>query len=82
MSNALEALTYTNPLYPRHFADPFVWRYKDEYYAVGTGPAEASGETKEAEASSSAMPSIGSTPSQPTLLDKAIAAPCFRGLAR
>jgi len=56
MSNALEALTYTNPLYPRYFADPFVWRYKDEYYAVGTGPAEASGETKEAEASSSAMP--------------------------
>ncbi len=55
MSNASEMLTYTNPIYPGYFADPFVWRYKGEYYAVGTGPAEASGEIKEAEAASSAM---------------------------
>ena len=26
-----------NPVYPEYFADPFVWRYKGVYYAVGTG---------------------------------------------
>jgi beta-xylosidase len=36
-------LTYTNPLYPRYFADPFVWRSNDEYYAIGTGAEEAEG---------------------------------------
>lgn len=36
--------TYTNPVYPEYFADPFVWRHQGEYYAIGTGPHEASGE--------------------------------------
>ena len=35
--------TYTNPVYSGYFADPFVWRHKGEYYAVGTGTVEASG---------------------------------------
>lgn len=39
--------TYTNPVYPEYFADPFVWRYQDVYYAIGTGPAEAAGEVDE-----------------------------------
>src|SRR5579862_5001969 len=40
---------YTNPVYPAYFADPFVWEHGGEYYAVGTGPAEASGLTEDAE---------------------------------
>jgi beta-xylosidase len=35
--------TYVNPVYRGYFADPFVWRGGDSYYAVGTGPAEAAG---------------------------------------
>ncbi len=41
--------TYTNPVYPSYFADPFVWEYHGEYYAIGTGPAEASGTIEDAE---------------------------------
>lgn len=41
------ALTYTNPVHPEYFADPFVWKYNGAYYAVGTGPLEASGEVEE-----------------------------------
>lgn len=48
-------LTYTNPVYAGYFADPFVWRYKGEYYAIGTGPVEASGEIEEAEKAASGM---------------------------
>ena len=29
--------TYTNPVYPGYFADPFVLRVDDEYFAYGTG---------------------------------------------
>jgi len=36
-------LTYTNPVYAAYFADPFVWREGRDYFAIGTGPAEASG---------------------------------------
>jgi arabinan endo-1,5-alpha-L-arabinosidase len=36
-------LAYTNPVYPGYFADPYVWRHEGEYYAIGTGPAEAAG---------------------------------------
>ena len=36
--------TYTNPVYAGYFADPFMWKVQDEYYAVGTGPMEASGQ--------------------------------------
>jgi beta-xylosidase len=31
------------PAHPSYFADPFVWRSGDEYYAIGTGPEEADG---------------------------------------
>jgi GH43 family beta-xylosidase len=34
---------YTNPVYPDYFADPYVWRHDGSYFAIGTGPAEASG---------------------------------------
>lgn len=39
--------TYTNPVYPGYFADPFVWEYQGVYYAIGTGAAEAEGEVDE-----------------------------------
>jgi GH43 family beta-xylosidase len=39
---------YTNPVYPKYFADPFVWQHDGVYYAVGTGPAEAEGAVDEA----------------------------------
>jgi beta-xylosidase len=35
--------SYTNPVHPAYFADPFVWRCGADYYAIGTGPAEAAG---------------------------------------
>jgi GH43 family beta-xylosidase len=31
-------LVTTSPVYPGAFADPFVWRHGDHYFAVGTGP--------------------------------------------
>src|SRR5262245_43656668 len=36
---------HANPVYPGHFADPFVWKHQDVYYAIGTGQAEANGQT-------------------------------------
>src|SRR3954462_13590811 len=39
---------YTNPVYQYYFADPFVWKHRGEYFAVGTGPVgekELVGET-------------------------------------
>jgi len=36
-------ISYTNPVYPHYFADPFVWRFEGTYYAIGTGADEASG---------------------------------------
>lgn len=44
-----EIRRYTNPVYPGYFADPFVWRHRGEYYAVGTGPLESAGQVEEAE---------------------------------
>lgn len=35
---------YRNPLYPNYFADPFVWRHENVWYAVGTGALEAHSE--------------------------------------
>ena len=32
-----------NPVYAGYFADPFVWRARGEYFAIGTGPEEAGG---------------------------------------
>ncbi len=39
----MAARTYSNPVYDRYFADPFVWHDGNQYYAVGTGAAEAEG---------------------------------------
>ncbi len=36
---------HTNPVYGSYFADPFVWRYEQIYYAIGTGELEATGRT-------------------------------------
>ncbi|MCX6966887.1 MAG: glycoside hydrolase family 43 protein [Verrucomicrobia bacterium] len=36
-------MRYKNPVYGRYFADPFVWRLGNEYFAVGTGREEAGG---------------------------------------
>src|ERR1051325_679794 len=37
--------TRTNPVYGSYFADPFVWKAGDIWYAIGTGALEASGQT-------------------------------------
>jgi len=37
--------THLNPVHGSYFADPFVWRHENVYYAIGTGAAEASGQT-------------------------------------
>ena len=34
---------HANPVYGSYFADPFVWKFDDVYYAIGTGELEASG---------------------------------------
>lgn len=39
--------SYTNPVYADYFADPFVWQHQGVYYAIGTGPAEATGQVDE-----------------------------------
>jgi beta-xylosidase len=36
---------HTNPVYGSYFADPFVWKQGDTYYAIGTGELEANGKT-------------------------------------
>lgn len=38
---------YRNPVYSEYFADPFVWQYEGSYYAIGTGPAEATGQVEQ-----------------------------------
>ena len=35
-------MRWKNPVYPYYFADPFVWKHGDRYYAVGTGPISES----------------------------------------
>ncbi len=40
---------YTNPVHAEYFADPFVWRSGDEYYAIGTGPMDADGRSPHAD---------------------------------
>jgi beta-xylosidase len=39
--------TFTNPVWPGYFADPFVLRVGDHYFAYGTNDAEASGKAFE-----------------------------------
>lgn len=34
------------PVYSAYFADPFVWRHDGIYYAVGTSPGEATGDSE------------------------------------
>lgn len=36
---------HINPVYGSYFADPFVWKSENIYYTIGTGSAEASGQT-------------------------------------
>jgi beta-xylosidase len=40
---ATRTITYKNPVYPHYFADPFVLKFADTYYAYGTAPAGAGG---------------------------------------
>lgn len=39
----MRQITYTNPVYPDYFADPFVWKVGATYFAIGTGADEAAG---------------------------------------
>jgi beta-xylosidase len=36
---------HVNPVYGSYFADPFVWKVGETYYAIGTGESEACGRT-------------------------------------
>ena len=45
MTSATAKQTHTNPVYGSYFADPFVWKFQDVYYAIGTGELEARGQT-------------------------------------
>ncbi len=36
-------MRYANPVYGGYFADPFVWRSGEDYFAIGTGAEEAAG---------------------------------------
>src|SRR6185503_1468226 len=36
-------LVHTNPVYPGYFADPFVWKSGNTYFAIGTGESESRG---------------------------------------
>lgn len=33
-----KGMNWSNPVYAKYFADPFVWRHEGMYYAIGTGP--------------------------------------------
>jgi hypothetical protein len=35
----------TQPVHAGYFADPFVWRHADEWFAIGTGAVDAAGDT-------------------------------------
>ena len=45
MAVAAARIAHANPVYPSYFADPFVWKHQDTYYAIGTGELEAQGRT-------------------------------------
>jgi arabinan endo-1,5-alpha-L-arabinosidase len=40
---ATKSITYTNPVWPQYFADPFVLRVEGTYWAYGTAPADEAG---------------------------------------
>jgi beta-xylosidase len=44
MLGAISKPGHSNPVYGSYFADPFVWKHRDTYYAVGTGALEATGQ--------------------------------------
>jgi beta-xylosidase len=44
MTTTVQKQVHANPVYGSYFADPFVWKVGDCYYAIGTGPLEASGQ--------------------------------------
>src|SRR5205809_7254683 len=52
---AANKLRHKNPVYPYYFADPFVWKHDDEYYAVGTGPIAEKETAEESDFSSFQM---------------------------
>ena len=37
------SITYTNPVWPHYFADPFVMKVGEIYWAYGTAPASEDG---------------------------------------
>jgi beta-xylosidase len=37
----MNALKFSNPVYPGYFADPFVWKARGSFWAVGTGPGDS-----------------------------------------
>jgi beta-xylosidase len=39
----MTVVPYKNPVYAEYFADPYVWRAADAYFAIGTGRSEADG---------------------------------------
>src|SRR5436190_24192048 len=45
MSSKTLAQTSVNHVYGSYFADPFVWKHEEVYYAIGTGELEAYGKT-------------------------------------
>lgn len=51
----MNTLTYQNPVYPNYFADPFVWKFKNKYYAVGTGALGTIADIKEGDLTSSTI---------------------------
>ncbi len=42
-----ETATKPRPVFDEYFADPFVWEWNGEYFAVGTGEREAAGDPTE-----------------------------------
>src|ERR1044072_5400383 len=38
-----QTVTYSNPVWPHYFADPFALKYRGEYWAYGTAPANEQG---------------------------------------
>ena len=46
MTAAETAPEVLKPVYAGYFADPFVWRFGDAFYAIGTGQSEADGQTE------------------------------------
>src|SRR5436190_14849562 len=45
MAVATQKSVHTNPVYGSYFADPYVWKCGDEYFAIGTGALEAAGQS-------------------------------------